>query len=69
MTIEKFCFQKLKKLFKDGPLRDNQDAKNYLDSYIIPLTNGAHAKIEGDEMEMIKKEEFKDICCKISTTN
>jgi len=61
MSIEKFCFQKLKQLFKDGPLRDNQDAKNYLDSYIIPLTNGAHAKIEGDEMEMIKKEEFRDV--------
>ena len=51
MTIEQFCFQKLKKLFESGPLRDHQDAKNYLDSYFIPLTNGAHAKIEGDEME------------------
>ena len=61
MSIEKFCFLKLKQLFKDGPLRDNQDAKNYLDSYIIPLTNGAHAKIEGGEMEMIKKEEFRDV--------
>ena len=27
MTIEQFCFQKLKKLFESGPLRDHQDAK------------------------------------------
>ena len=59
--VKKFSFKQLKKLFETGPLRDYQDAKNYLDSFIIPLTNGAHAKIEGKEIEMINRQEFIDV--------
>jgi hypothetical protein len=58
MTIKQFSFPKLKKLFETGPLRDYQDAKNYLDSYIIPLTIGSHAKIENNKIEMINHDTF-----------
>jgi hypothetical protein len=58
MTNKKFSFPKLKTLFENGPLRDYQDAKNYLDSYIIPLDNGGHAKIENNKLVMINHEKF-----------
>lgn len=57
-TIEKFDFKKLKALFETGPLRDFQDAKNYLDSYFIPLTNGGHARLEGNKIHMVTHENF-----------
>ena len=51
----------MKQLFETGPLRDYQDAKNYLDSYIIPLTNGGHAKIENNKIEMFNHDTFSKV--------
>ena len=58
---KKFSFTELNKLFNNGPLKDHQDAKNYISSYFFPLINGTHALIENNDLTIIQDETLRKV--------
>ena len=61
MSSKKFSFTELNNLFNNGPLKDYQDAKNYIASYFYPLINGTHALIENNEITIIQDETLRKV--------
>lgn len=55
----KFSFTELKRLRQDGPLKDLQDAKNYLSKFFYPLTNGMIMFCNNGVKKMLTTEVFR----------
>jgi len=58
---KKFSFSELNNLFNNGPLKDHQDAKNYISGYFFPLINGTHALIENNDLTIIQDETLRKV--------
>lgn len=56
----KFSFTELKRLISDGPLKDLQDAKNYILKFFYPLTNGMIMFVDEGVKKMISIDVFKN---------
>lgn len=56
-----FSFKKLNDLFSNGPLKENIDAKRYVNKFFCPLTNGEHALIQEDNVTIIPKDTMQDV--------
>jgi hypothetical protein len=59
MAAEKFSFTELKRLIKDGQLKELQDAKNYILRFFYPLTNGMVMFANGGVKKMLSTEVFR----------
>jgi hypothetical protein len=55
----KFSFTELKRLIADGPLKNLQDAKNYLSKFFFPLTNGMIMFSNNGVKKMLSTEVFR----------
>ena len=51
--MTEYDVEEYRKLFKDGMLKDNLDAKNYISKFFYPLTTGQHALIEKGTISLI----------------
>ena len=56
-----FSFIELNNLFNNGPLKNYQDAKNYISRYFYPLINGTHALVENNEITIIQDETLRKV--------
>lgn len=56
-----FDFDEYRRLFNDGMLKDNLDAKNYILKFFCPLTTGQHALIEKNEISIIAKDTMREV--------
>lgn len=59
-----FDFDEYRRLFNDGMLKDNLDAKNYIAKFFCPLTTGQHALIENNEISIVAKDTMKEVYMK-----
>ncbi|RYE57683.1 MAG: hypothetical protein EOP48_05260 [Sphingobacteriales bacterium] len=56
-----FSFTKLNKLYETGVLKDHLEAKNYIEKFFCPLTNGEHAHMENGKATIVPKETMKEV--------
>jgi hypothetical protein len=48
-----FSFKKLNNHYDNGLLKDHLDAKEYIEKYMCPLTNGEHAVFEEGKVTIV----------------
>jgi hypothetical protein len=56
-----FSFKKLNNLYDDGLLKDHLDAKEYIEKYMCPLTNGEHAVFEEGKVTIVPDITMKNV--------
>jgi hypothetical protein len=42
-------------------LKDNLEAKNYIEKFFCPLTNGEHALIQNSKLTIVSKDTMKEV--------
>ena len=61
MNNEVFDFDMFDNFYTNGQLKDHLDAKNYLEKFFYPLTNGSTAILKNGEFEMINSNDFNSV--------
>jgi hypothetical protein len=56
-----FSFKKLHDLYDDGLLKDHLDAKEYIEKYMCPPTNGEHAVFEEGKVTIVPDITMKNV--------
>jgi hypothetical protein len=56
-----FSFTKLNNHFENGVLKNHLEAKNYVEKYFCPLTNGEHALVQCSKLTIIPAETMRTV--------
>ena len=56
-----FDFEEYRNKLVNGQLKDNLDAKNYIQQYFCPLTSGQHTLIENDHVTLISDDVMRKV--------
>jgi hypothetical protein len=56
-----FSFKKLAKHHTTGVLKDHIEAKQYIEKFFYPLSNGEHALLQNGKITIVQKDTMKDV--------